>query len=352
MRHMLVLGGSHAHWGGLESYCARATEAVNAADAGWTAEWQTTDTAYLTAGQLPRAAGRLRVLPRANVDLVWLQWSAIADLAFLWQARALGLPVMVTPHLGANARLQRVPTLRRTCVSLLRAADRLALLFAGQEQAIALPAGIPRSLVRSFLPPACLASPLPVRDGTVLRLVHAGRLSEGKGTFRTVALCAALRERGIPVSAKIIGRSDPRTMAALRAAIAAAQLDDTIELIEWVDEADLIRLLSEADVLAHLSTLDSFPLIVLEALAMGVVPVVGDMAGARSMVAMYGGHVAEGSTAEDAAAWLAGRSNGSLRQEGVASARSVRADYGWQVCAEQVISAAEETLASRNRRSC
>lgn len=350
---MLVLGGSRAHWGGLESFCSRAAEAVNAADAGWAAEWQTTDTAYLTARQLPRAAGQLAVLrraARANVDLVWLQWSAMADLAFLWQARALGLPVMVTPHLGANARLQRVPALRRACVASLKGADRLALLFAGQEAEIALPVGVPRSLIHTFLPPACLRTPLPDRSGTTLRLVHAGRLSEGKGTFRTVALCAALRARGVAVSARIIGRSDAGTMAALRAAIAAQDLDGVIELIEWVDEAELLRLLGEADVLAHLSTLDSFPLIVLEAMAMGVVPVVGEMAGARSMVTAHGGYVAQGSAAEDAAAWLAGQSRDALRAQGAAAARSVRSAYGWQACAEQVISAANATVAGQSKR--
>lgn len=342
------------HRGGLESFCSRATEALNAADAGWTAEWQTTDTAYLTAREAPRAAGRLSVLPRAarqKIDLVWLQWSALADLAFLWQARALGLPVMVTPHLGANARLQRVPALRQACATLLKGADRLALLFAGQEEEIALPAGVPRSLIRTFLPPACLATPLLDRGGPPLRLVHAGRLSAGKGTFRTVALCAALRGRGIPASAQIIGRSDPATMAALRAAISAEGLADAIELIEWVDELELIRRLGEADVLAHLSTLDSFPLIVLEAMAMGVVPVVGEMAGASAMVARHGGYVAQGSTAQDAAAWLAGRSREALRAEGVAAAHSVRSDYGWQACAEQVISAAEATLAGHTGRA-
>lgn len=350
---MLVLGGSHAHWGGLESFCSRAADAVNAADAGWAAEWQTTDTAYLTPRGVPRAAARLAVLPRAaraNVDLVWLQWSAMADLAFLWQARALGLPVMVTPHLGANARLQRVPALRRACAALLKGADRLALLFAGQETEIALPAGVSRSMIRTFLPPACLTTPLPDRRGATLRLVHAGRLSEGKGTFRTVALCAALRAEGIRVSARIIGRADAETMAALRAAIAAEDLGNAITLIEWVDEAELIRLLSEADVLAHLSTLDSFPLIVLEAMAMGVLPVVGEMAGARAMVARHGGYVARGSAAEDAARWLAAMPREALREAGMAAARSVRADYGWRACAEQVTSAADATLATRTGR--
>ncbi|OWK31450.1 glycosyltransferase family 4 protein [Sphingomonas dokdonensis] len=352
-RRMVVLGGSRAHWGGLESFCTRATEAVNATQTRWTATWETTDTAYLKPRQLPRAARRLSVLPRLareKVDLVWLQWSAMADLAYVWQARALGLPVMVTPHLGANARLQRVPALWRACAALLTGADRLALLFDGQEAEIALPRHVPQSLLRTFLPPASLAAPLPERHGTTLRLVHAGRLSEGKGTFRTVALCAALRDRGIDVSARIIGRADPQTAAALRIAIDAAALRQSIELIEWVDEHDLIRFLGEADVLAHLSTLDSFPLIVLEAMAMGAMAVVGEMAGARSMVGWHGGYVAQDSSAEDAAAWIAAQSVDALRAQGRAAALSVRAAYGWRSCAEQVIAAADATMATRHRR--
>jgi hypothetical protein len=39
--------------------------------------------------------------------------------------------------------------------------------------------------------------------------------------------------------------------------------------------------LREADVLVHLSTIDSFPLIVLEALAAGTLPLVFPMAGSR-----------------------------------------------------------------------
>lgn len=351
-RRMVVLGGSRAHWGGLESFCTRATEAVNAAGTTWSATWETTDTAYLTSRQVPQAARRLAVLPRLareKVDLVWLQWSAMSDLAYIWQARTLGLPVMVTPHLGSNARLQRVPALSHACAALLTGADRLALLFNGQQAEIALPRRVPRSLLRTFLPPASLAAPLPERHGTTLRLVHAGRLSEGKGTFRTVALCAALRARGIDVSARIIGRADPQTAAALRAAIDAAALSDAVELIEWVDEHDLIRFLGEADVLAHLSTLDSFPLIVLEAMAMGAVAVVGEMAGARAMVGSHGGYVANDSSAEDAAAWISAQSREALRAQGRAAALSVRAAYDWRSCAEQVVAAANATIAGRRK---
>ena len=124
-------------------------------------------------------------------------------------------------------------------------------------------------------------------------------------------------------------------------------MDGDIELIEWLDEDGMAAALGEADVLAHLSTLDSFPLIVLEAMAAGAVPVVGEMAGARSMIEAYGGHVARDTSVDDAADWIAGQSLQKLHAEGEAIAARVRADLGWDVCAARAIAAAEATLAQR-----
>lgn len=349
-RRMLILGGTLHHPGGLEAFCARAAEAVNGAGAGWTADWWPTDTAYLTLGRSAGVVRRLHALTRTGAprfDLIWLQWSTLSDLLFLLRARARGIPVLVTPHLGANARLQRIHVLRTLCAGILRAADRIGLLFAGQGAEIALPPGVPTSIVRTFLPTTSLTRMTLPRTGAGVRLIHAGRLSEGKGSFRTVALCAALRARGVPVAARIVGRSDDATMSRLRDMIADARMGDDIELIEWLDEERLATALAEADVLAHLSTLDSFPLIVLEAMAAGAVPVVGEMAGARSMIEAYGGHVARGTSVDDAADWIAGQSIAELRSCGAAIAARVRADLRWDECAAQAIAAAEATLAQR-----
>ncbi len=343
---MLVLGGAGYHPGGLEAFCARAAEAVTAVEGGWTAEWWPTDAAYLNAKRLPGLARRLWALRGAQrIDIVWLQFSTLADLVFLAEARLRGIPVLVTPHLGANARLQRVSALRRTCTSLLRLADRIGVLFDGQDGEIALPVGVPQSTVRTFLPPASLTQPVPRKAVGPLRLIHAGRLSEEKGTFRTVELCAALRARGVPFSARIVGRSDEATMARLWADIAAAGLGNRIELIDWLSPDALLQALGEADVLAHLSLLDAYPLIVLEAMAVGAVPVVGEMAGAMSMVEAHGGYVAR--DALDAADWLAAQPIEQLRRRGATIAADVRSAYRWDVCAAQAIAAAEATLRSR-----
>lgn len=342
-RRMLVLGGAVYHPGGLEAFCARAAEAVSAADAGWTAQWWPTDAAYLTPRRLPGLVRRLRAgLGARRFDLVWLQFSTLADLAFLVEARALRVPVLVTPHLGANARLQRIGALRRSCTALLGMASRIGVLFDEQGREIALPPRVPQSTVRTFLPPASLTGPPARKAVGPLRLIHAGRLSEAKGTFRTVELCAALRSRGVPFTAKIIGRSDDATMARLRALIAAEGLGNRIALIDWLAPEALLQAFAEADVLAHLSLLDAFPLIVLEAMAAGAVPVVGEMAGARSMVAAHGGLVAR--DVATAADWLAAQPIEQLRRQGAAIAASVRAAYRWEVCAAQAIAAAEVTL--------
>ena len=350
-RHVLVLGGSLHHRGGLEAFCQRAVTAIDRHDRGWTATWSPTETAYASPRRIVAIAGAWRRAERAvqhgAVDLVWLQWSTLLDLLLLHRLRTLGVPVMVTPHLGANSRLQRVPALRALCASLLRHADRLALLFPEQNAEIALPATVPRTPIRTFLPEIALASPARPNPDTTLHLIHAGRLSHGKGTFRMVELCAALRARGMPVEGRIVGRADPATMAALVCAIADAGLGDTLTLIDWLDETALIAALADADILVHLSELDSYPLIVLEALAAGTVPVVADMIGARAMVSRYGGFVSDGSSVAAAADWLAAQDCVRLRHDAAASAMSVRQDHSWTACVDRLVEAANLTISAR-----
>lgn len=343
---MLILGGSRHHPGGLEGFCKRAAEAVNGLGAGWAAEWLTTDTAYLRPALVPTVIARFRSLigARGRTDLIWLQWSTSTDLLFLAVARMLRIPVLVTPHLGANARLQRVAPLRALCAQMLRQADRIGLLFDRQGEEIHLPHQVPRSVVRTFLPAATLARAIDPPPAGPLSLIHAGRLSEGKGTFRMVEMCAALREWGTPFTARIIGRSDEATMACLRDAIAGAGLYDQITLTEWLPESGLMDALSRADILVHLSTLDSFPLIVLEAMAAGALPVVGEMVGARSMVEAFAGHVAKDSSAQNAAEWISRLSLDAIRRDRAELAAKVRADYQWDICGRQAISAAEAVL--------
>lgn len=343
---MLVLGGSAYHPGGIEAFCERTVTAVNRHGDAWRATWWQTDNAYLKPRTFADTVRAWRRLSRANlrsVDVVWLQWSTLADLLILRRVIRLGLPVMVTPHLGANARLQRMPLLRGLCVRLLERADHLALLFDAQDREIALPPGIPRSTLGTFLPEETLREPAPARANGPFRLLHAGRLSRPKGTFRLIEICAGLRARGVPFQARIVGRADERVMAELRAAIADAGLDDAIELAGWMNGAELRQALSEADVLVHLSELDSFPLIVLEALAAGALPLVADMAGAASMARAYDGLVVPRAEIEPALDWIASANPAQLRERGARAAERVRGDHDWDAAVRRLEQIAQAT---------
>jgi glycosyltransferase involved in cell wall biosynthesis len=346
---MLVLGGSLHHPGGLESFCERTTTAINRHAQGWRATWWPTDTAYLTARGIPplaRAWRRLRDVDKHAFDLVWVQWSTFSDLLFLRRIVALGLPVMVTPHLGANARLQRVPALRALCARLLAQADRLALLFDGQDTEIVLPRAVPRSILGTFLPEESLAPPRAEETGGPLRLLHAGRLSRAKGTFRMVAICAFLRDRGVAFEAAIVGRGEPKMMEALSEEISQAGLTDSLRLAGWMDGPALRAALHRADILVHLSELDSFPLIVMEALAADALPLVADMAGAASMVRRYDGLVTQGSDVAAAAEWLVAHTPAELRRRGAAAGERVRDDHRWPAIVRKLEDIADRTAAT------
>jgi glycosyltransferase involved in cell wall biosynthesis len=344
---MLVLGGSQQHRGGLEAFCERTTLAINDLASGWRATWWTTDTAFLNPRQIAaliRTWRKLGTLDAGTVDLVWLQWATVTDLLLLRRVMALGLPVMVTPHMGANARLQRVPWLRALCVRLLAPADRLALLFETQGSDIALPPAVPRSKLGTFLPSEALAEPVAGRSGETLRLLHAGRLSREKGSFRLIAICAILRERGIPFHAEIVGSASPEVLAELRAEIAAQELTDHVQLLGWMNGPELRQALARADVLVHLSELDSFPLIVMEALAAGALPLVSDMAGAASMVQRYDGLVTPRGDVAAAAEWLVTNDPAGLRLRGGIAAQAVRADHAWSDVVARLEQIADETI--------
>jgi glycosyltransferase involved in cell wall biosynthesis len=346
---VLVIGGTPAHPGGVEAFCARSAEAL--AERGTVRlVHREADTAFLGIRRVPALVRRLLRLfgdRRGGFAGVWVQYVNLPDLLYVGAARLAGFRVMVTPHLGANWRSQERAGLRRLSRALLGRAQRLALISRTQELEVALPPGLPRALIRNFLPQALWAEPVPpANDGPALQLIHSGRLSAGKGTFVFVEACAALRARGVPFQARITGGADADTMAQLHALVAEHGLGDQVAVLGRVSDAELLRLLRAADVLVHPSRIDSYPLIVLEALACGVFPVCMELAGARDMIESYAGHVVgTADPAAEIAAFLAGADAAALRAETLAAAARVREDYHWNNCAAALERALGDTFA-------
>jgi glycosyltransferase involved in cell wall biosynthesis len=328
----------------VETFCDRAREALKLRDPRIEITSLGTETAYLNVRKLPLPIQSIMRLVRYRArgrGVVWLHYVNLPDLGYLALARLLGFKVMVTPHLGTNWRSQTNPALRGLSRLLLRFANRIALLARTQEEEIALPEGVPRSLIRTFLPAQALTpQPDAIERPRHLRLLHAGRLSEGKGSFLMLDVCAQLRDACVAFTAQIIGSADEETYARLKAIIIERNLEKHVEMIGWTPPSVLIEHLREADILVHLSKVDSYPLIVLEALASETLPVAMDLAGARDMIESYdGATVTALCPADDTASYLMRADVDDVRQRGACEAKRVRADFAWDEAAASLVDA-------------
>jgi glycosyltransferase involved in cell wall biosynthesis len=350
--HILVLGGSLDHPGGVEAFCDRSQEALER-QGNWRITRIPTSTAYLSLRRLPnylKGLSRLIAYRRNRPDCVWLQYVNLPDLTYLVVAKVLGYRVMVTPHLGSNWKSQSVPFLRTLSGLALRCANRLALISPTQELEINLPASVPRSHIRNFLPAEILTAELPGQEGESdrLQLIHSGRLSEGKGSFLVVEVAAKLRDKGVPFIFNITGGADAETYARINELIETHRLESHVKVLGRVPEADLLDLLKQSDVLVHLSKIDSYPLIVLEAMACSMTAVCMDLAGARDMVTTYGGQIVSQEHAVDESAdWLASQQLERIRRLGANAATRVRTDYEWSRCAGALAAALKECVGQR-----
>jgi glycosyltransferase involved in cell wall biosynthesis len=335
--HVLVLGGTPEHQGGLEAVCDRSIQALSR-QTDWRFSRLFSNTAFLSVRRLPVFLDSLLQLVRFRTqrpDCVWLHYVNLPDLVFLVAAKALGLRVLVTPHLGTNWRSQTNRMLRRLSCLLLSASDRIILLAKTQEQELPLPRTVPRSYVRSFLPAIILGSDTTRRETTPhLRLLHAARLSVGKGTFDFIKVCEKLKTAGVPFSALIAGGADDSTVSKVRDTINACDLANEIQFLGRKSDDEMRSLLLSSDVLVHLSRIDSYPLTVLEALACGVLPICIGLAGARDMITTYNGHLVSADTpVSDATDFLLQHSPAEIRSMAAAATTRVRTDYDWVNCA-------------------
>lgn len=119
--------------------------------------------------------------------------------------------------------------------------------------------------------------------GAALRLVCVGRISAEKGHAVLVDAMRIARDAGVEARLSIIGVG--ALVADLRARIAAAGLEDRIAMEGFVD--DPMASIREADLLVMPSLQESLPLVVLEAMALGV-PVLASSAGALPQVVLDG----------------------------------------------------------------
>lgn len=345
---ILMLGGSSPP-GGVEAFCEYSRKAITR-QCDWQIWHAPTDTSYLTLTRIPGLLKRLvSLIPyrRKRIDCVWLQYACLPDLAYLLAAKLCGFTVMVTPHLGSNWRSQSNSVLRGFSRVLLSFADRLALISRTQEFELCLPTKVPRSYIRNFLPEPALIGDISDGQGqpAAMRLIHAARLSEGKGTFLFLDVCRSLQEAGVPFHARLAGGTDGGTYARIHELIDAYDLQRSVAVLGHVPKNELLQHLRNSDLLIHLSTIDSYPLIVLESIACSTFPICINLAGAADMVKTYIGHVVDSrEPVAQTVAFLRTQRVRDIRALCGEAALRVRDDYAWAQSARAVRSAIIATV--------
>ncbi|SEO79724.1 Glycosyltransferase involved in cell wall bisynthesis [Rhodospirillales bacterium URHD0017] len=335
--NVLLVGGSRSVQGGVEQFCVRAEEALTSIGRH-RVEHIFSDAAYLRPKTLPRLAACMGALVRrrnADWDCVWLQYSSFPDLVVLVVCRLLGYRVLVTPHVGRSLASIRNPVLHFVGLRLLSTANGIALLSDSQMEELVLPASSSKCTILTFLPKALAPSRVgpPAGGAPPVRLVHAARLSRGKGSFLFIEVCAILKRAGLAFSARLIGPSDEQTRQELESLISERNLQGDVAFLGPMPGPVLLGELSQADVLVHLSELDALPLIVLESIGCDVFPICLDLPGARHITRSYCGHVVGHPDADRKAAdFILSQDRSSLKNRaGLAGAR-LRRDYDWSNC--------------------
>lgn len=126
----------------------------------------------------------------------------------------------------------------------------------------------------------------------------------------------------------------------MRELITHHQLEEHVKVLGRLTGRELFDELRESDVLLHLSDVDSYPLIVLEALSCSVFPLCMELPGARDMIEQYGGHLVQPAMAVEASAtFLAATPLSDLRRRAAEGSEGVREAYSLEKCGTAALEA-------------
>lgn len=120
------------------------------------------------------------------------------------------------------------------------------------------------------------------RSGRPLQVLTVGRLSPEKGHVGLVEAFAAVRRRGLDAHLRIGGDGDGRD--ALLAAIRRHGLEHRVTLLGRLSEDQVRAEMAQADVFALSSFMEGLPVVLMEALAVGVPVVAPAVAGVPELV--------------------------------------------------------------------
>ena len=193
---------------------------------------------------------------------------------------ALGIGAVMTGTSLPKRLLRRL--IRGTELITITGKDAVAMRATGHFKAVHL---LPNGTEDMGEPPFAPAA--------TLRCGYLANLDPRKGVLRFLDCMAALRRAGLPVTARIAGDETALlSRLQLEAEVRRQGLEGIVEVLGPLYGEPKTNFFATTDVFIYLSAHDYFPLVVIEAMAGGAVPVVFDIEGQRELVgAPFAGNV-------------------------------------------------------------
>jgi hypothetical protein len=219
----------------------------------------------------------------AYLTLAPFSHAALRDGLLVAMSKMIGERTLV--HLHAE-RLEAVLAGATLPMRLLRSMIRGCELIAITEGVAASVRGTGHFSAVHILP-NCADDPGEPEIGTAahIRCGFLANLDPKKGVLRFLDCIEALKREGEPVVGRIAGPSTAElTIEALKEDIRRRGLDGVVEAVGPLYGEEKVSFFRHIDVFVYLSQRDYFPLVVIEAMACGGVPIVYDFAGQRELV--------------------------------------------------------------------
>jgi glycosyltransferase involved in cell wall biosynthesis len=292
----------------------------------------------------PKIVHLARLMADEGIDHVHCHFARHPALAGLIIHRLVDIPYSFTAH-GSDVHVDR----RMLCRKLAEAEFAITISEFNRSVIEAECGATPRARLRTLhvgVDTAAFA-----RNGTGraslperLRVVCVGTLHEVKGQIHLVRACAALRDMGVDVESRLVGRGPDERL--LRREIGRLGLADRVMLVGPLARDDVIAELHAADVLVAPSVIsargqrEGIQAVLMEAMSCGLAVVASRLSGIPELVedGVNGLLVTPGSAAELAAALARLAADPELRRRlGEAGRQTVEHDFDLRANAASLV---------------